>query len=521
MLYNKFMTSWAIGDRSILVRLTNRADASLERYFWCWASLFLVLFLASSITRDIRIKLWTDELFTLLIAKQASPADIVKAAMEGCDQAPPLYAMIVHSILPIVRHEALAVRLPSTLGYCGMVLCLLAFCRRRFSAAYAFIAVLLAIAASFYYSTEGRAYGIVLGSAAGALLCWQMAAEGRRRDLAIALLALCSALMVAMHYYAIFFLGSLFLAEMARTQAARKVDLRILTALMLPALLILALHYPLIAVSKPFEEYYWSPAGFDQIIPFYEHYFHPLMVVSSLAVVILAIFAESPAYPSTHEPGMPVQEWVAIGALTLMPAVVIVVSKYTTHAFVERYALWAVIGFTLLFVALLWRATRAQAAVGVTILGTLVAVIALKEIGSPGKNAPILLEAEKMLLELETLQDGAEVVVIANPHMFMELSYYEKPRLQERLIYPVSRDLDLRYRGYDTAAISLPALSHRTKLLVKDCDAIIAEYPRFFLAATPEDYLPWHLVAAGYRVIPIGSKATQPMLFEVETSKAE
>ena len=101
----------------------------------------------------------------------------------------------------------------------------------------------------------------------------------------------------------------------------------------------------------------------------------------------------------------------------------------------------------------------------------------------------------------------------------MELSYYEKPRLRERLVYPISSELDVHYRGYDTDALIISSLSRRTKLHAKEFAEILAEYHRFFLAATASDYLPWHLAAAGYRVIPIGSGATQPALFEVEAPK--
>ena len=76
--------------------------------------------------------MWADELLTLQIAQQASPGEIVKATLEGCDGSPPIYAMTVNAILPLLRREALAVRLFATLGCCSMVLFLLAFCRRAY-----------------------------------------------------------------------------------------------------------------------------------------------------------------------------------------------------------------------------------------------------------------------------------------------------------------------------------------------------------------------------------------------------
>ena len=185
-----------IRDRFGVVRLADKVIASLEKHFWWWATGFTLLFLAASIVRDLRTTLWFDELFTLHLAKLASPQEIIAFN----DASPPLYPIIVHWLLPIVGNEALALRLPATVGYCAMLLCLWAFCRRRLPAAFAFAASLLTFERGLYFATEGRPYGLVLGCAAGALLCWQMAAEGRRRGLTIALLAICLALMVALHY---------------------------------------------------------------------------------------------------------------------------------------------------------------------------------------------------------------------------------------------------------------------------------------------------------------------------------
>ncbi len=508
------MTTPTLRARPFPVRLMSRMSDSLERRFWRWAALFVALLLACSIVKDGQTKMWSDEIVTLHIAKQASPAGIVQASAEGCDVAPPLYAIIVHSILPIVRHEALAVRLPSTLGYCGMVLCLFAFCRRRLPAIYSFIAALLACDACLFYATDGRAYGLILGCAAGALLCWQSAAEGRRRGLAIPLLAVCLALMVALHYYSIFFLAPLFLAEMVRARPSHKLDFGILAA-MAPALMVLVLHYPLIAASKRFQVHYWSPAHWSMMKSFYNYFFFQILYVSSLVLIVLVCSLKSQAQHSPDKTDIPAYEWVAIGALALMPPVVVAISRYTTHVFVGRYVLWAMIGTALLLGTLLCTAFRGRAAVGFTLLGFLMAFIAVREV-VPMRGMPEMHAGEALRHELEMLPDGREPIVIPDHHVFIELSYYEQPRLRERFIYPLNRDLELRYRNFDAIAIAMGALRQRTQLHIEDYDAILAEYPRFLLAAIAEDYLPQHLVDTGYRVVPIRSAAGRAVVYEVE-----
>jgi len=163
--------------RFSVAKVTGKINASLEVYFWRWATLFTILFLACSIARCLRTKLWSDELYTLYMAKLTGAGDIIAVN----DASPPLYPIIAHWLLPMVDNDALAVRLPATLGFCAMILCVLTFCRRRLPAAFAFGAALLACERTLFYATEGRAYGLVLGCAAGTLLFWQMAAEGQRR----------------------------------------------------------------------------------------------------------------------------------------------------------------------------------------------------------------------------------------------------------------------------------------------------------------------------------------------------
>ncbi len=509
------MTTPTLRAQPSLVRLMSRMSDSLERHFWRWAASFVVLLLACSIAKDIQAKMWSDEIITLYIAQQAGgPAGIIQAGAEGCDVAPPLYTIIVYSILPIVRHEALAVRLPSTVGFCVMVLCLLAFCRRRLPAIYSFIAALLACDACLFYSTDGRAYGLVLGCAAGALLCWQTAAEGRRRGLAIPLLAFCLALMVALHYYSIFFLAPLFLAEMVRARSSRKLDFGILAALA-PAVLVLVLHYPLIAANQRFQPHYWSPTRWSMMKSFYNYFFFQILYVCSLVLIVLVVSLKSKARHSPAKTHIPAYEWVAIGALALTPPVVVVVTNYTTHIFVGRYVLWAMIGTALLLGTLLSTAFRGQAAVGFTLLGFLMAFIAARDV-VPMALMPEMHAGEAVRHDVEMLPDGREPILIPDQHVFMELTYYEAPRLRRRFIYPLSRDLELRYRNYDALAISMGALRHRTQLHIEDYDTILAEYPRFLLVAVAEDYLPQHLVDTGYRVVPIRSAAPRPVLFEVE-----
>jgi hypothetical protein len=201
-----------------------------------------------------------------------------------------------------------------------------------------------------------------------------------------------------------------------------------------------------------------------------------------------------------------------------MPPLVVAVSTYTTHIFGDRYILWTVIGFALLTCVMLCMAAQGQAAVGVTVLAVLLALLAKQEL-EPWRRTPVLREGQAVLRELEALPAGNELIVVANTHIFMELSYYAEDPIRQRLVYPLSRDLDIRYENSDTSALIFQALRRRTNLPIKDLDTILSANPRFLLAATRWEYLPWHLVSVGYHVVPIRSAPPHRLLYEVETAR--
>jgi hypothetical protein len=307
--------------------------------------------------------------------------------------------------------------------------------------------------------------------------------------------------MVALHYFAIFFLVPLFLAEIVRWRASGRVDFGIWAA-MVPAPFVLGLHYALFVANQNDEMHFWAQPSLEVIAPFYARFALPPLILCGLAFSIVALLAGSSAQrrETMQKTNLQLHEWTAVAAFVLMPAVVIVVSMYTTRAFVERYILWEVIGFSLLGAACLSAAVRGRAAVGVALIAIAIVAMARLEIG-PLLETPVLRTAEGVRQELDKIpSDGSEPIVIANAHMFMELSYYLNPPLRERLVYPLSRDLDMQYRGFDTDALTLGPLGQRAQVHVKAYDEILLENKRFLLAATKNDYLAQHLAAAGYRV---------------------
>jgi Dolichyl-phosphate-mannose-protein mannosyltransferase len=501
--------------RSPLVALLRQSDSWLEEHAWSSTLSIIGLFLASSIVISLRLKMWIDELYTYYIVHQSNASEIIQAIKEGCDGQPPLHALIVHSLAPVFGNGTLGLRLPSAIGVCIMSLCVFAFTLRRFPALYAMVAMLLALNSTRYFATEGRSYGLVLGCAGVALLCWQRAAEPPRRWFLLPGLALSLACGIALHYFTFFLLLPLAFGELARWRASRKIDFPVWIAMMVSPLVLIP-NWPLMAAAKPFLKYYWARAPLTSMLEAYSFYFIRYSPALLLPAIIFFIWR----YPSVSSSskrsgpfGMPVHEWVVTGSLVLTPAIVGLICLFTTGIFVERYVVWAVIGFSVFAAAVLFRAVR-----GDTIAATVAVVILLAVLGGRMflnfKHADRLVQAADANSDVLQLPANSLPIVFSNPHIFMELAFYADPKLSARFVYPVNLQLQEFYTNIDTNERLLLALRRRAPLHVPDYDDFVASSPHFLLVAGRQDWLVWHLIQSGFRVTPL-QKQAQPGIFEV------
>ena len=55
------------------VRRDSTLDVALERHFWRYTTIFLLLFLGWSLIQDVRLKMWYDELYALHEAHKGQP----------------------------------------------------------------------------------------------------------------------------------------------------------------------------------------------------------------------------------------------------------------------------------------------------------------------------------------------------------------------------------------------------------------------------------------------------------------
>src|SRR4029077_19684334 len=79
-----------------------------------------------------------------------------------------------------------ALRLPAILGFLLMMLCIYRFVAKRTSPVYGLVAMVMPlVTAAHEYAYEASGYGLLLGFAAFAILCWQQAGEDGLRTAAV------------------------------------------------------------------------------------------------------------------------------------------------------------------------------------------------------------------------------------------------------------------------------------------------------------------------------------------------
>ena len=493
---------------------------TLERHSFKCVSVLLVIFMAVAALKAARTFLWFDEIVTFLVAQQPSPAQVIRAIREGCDVAPPLYALLVKSVQSVVGPGELATRLPSLVGFCTMCLCVFVFARRRMSPVYAMLAMLVAMSGAIRYVAEGRPYGLVLGCVSLALVCWQSAAEGEKRWLSIPVLALSLAIGTAAHYFTVFVLLSLFVGEVARWRATRKFDLAVLAALTTPALVLLA-HLPLIEAGRVFVNHYALKVNWSSPGDAYEFFFSRVLVdgvpFGVLCYLVLTLLSrpETERERPLDNPRLLPHEYAATIVLALLPLLVALSASLTTPIFYPRYVMSTVIGVAILTPVAIHRMARGSRLVVFSALVASLAFISgrvIHDLKWPWQTD------EGWLLngDLATPPPSKLPIVITQQHAYLEAWFYAPEPLRGRILHVNDAELDRRYLGQDSNALNFAALSHRSPLRAPDYKTFRATVRHFFLVTDGKGWLPSELLKCGYSLRLIRQSSIAD-LFEVRS----
>lgn len=493
-------------------RFAARFNDLIERRAWVWAMTLVCLFLAAALADACRRPLWYDELNTYYVAIQPGPAAIVQATLDGCDTAPPLYAILAHPLLGVVSNQALALRLPSILGGAIMLFCVFALLRRRSSALYALAGMLATAIAFRAWALNARCYGLVFACTGLALLCWQNAAGNRGRRWALGL-GLSLAAGIALQYYSVFLLVPLACGELVRWRQSKRMDYPIGAALA-GAPLMLLLQLPLLRADARYIHGYYAQASWAEAV-FAQLEFAMWTLVGltlSLAAYQAWRYVAKTSGAVVPRPALPpVHEIIAWTVLALLPWIVVFVAMYTTHTFVDRYAAPALVCVNLLLIVLVWWTLRGSRMLGLSLLVVFLMIFCVRY-GRPLLGSYPLINAEAAKHLLAAAPAEPRPILIPEHGVFLELWYHE-PQLQPRLSYV----FDAKAGG---DGMVIPALSRRTNIRAADYEPFIAANPRFLLCAAAGGETAWDLMKRGFVLKPL-TRADGFELYEVEQQAAQ
>lgn len=502
---------------------TNRAVALVWLVVFLGSLAVLVL---GTLGRATNKALWHDEIFTLYIARQPAIADIWRSLEAGVDLNPPLYHVAVHGAVALLGPTALATRLPALLGFVVASASLYAFARRHAEPPVALFAALVpSLTGAYMYAYEGRPYGLVLGFAALALLCWQRRDGGSRRWAAPTLCGVAVAAAAYTHYYGILLLVPLACGELARVVIRRRIDWPMWVALGGAAASVIGV-LPLVSGARRFAATFWSRPSASDLIGFYDLLLEPLSLVLLAAASILTVLThgaprtgrESSWLPQTAGGwNLPVDEMIAALALLAIPAIGYLLGVLVTGAFHERYVLYAVLGFAVLASAWVRALPLSRLQATGFIVVCLFAFAARQGTGVlawiRGPQDPLV--QHRALLEQASPD---RPLVVSHALVFLPVAHYSTPSVGRRLTYLVRPPAVVQRLGVDTGARALQRLSGLAPLDVQEYDRFVQEN-RQFCVYGPASWLVPQLLRDG-ATLQLIAQSGDMSLFRVEITNA-
>lgn len=460
---------------------------------------FSAAYLPVAIAAAAHRHLWNDELFTFYIARLGSFDKIYAALLAGADQNPPLFYWL--SSLGMKLHAAtLGIRLPAIFGVWIMGVGLIVWFSRYGMAAYGLVAALFAIVSGAgYYATEARPYGLVVGLAATAIVCWQRTLIGRNITLWTTGLAASLGLSLCFHYYAVLLFPPIAIAELAVAWTERRIRWTVWLGLLV-AMLPLVLWLPLIQAARSYSGTFWAQAGPSSIADFYAFVLFPalLPLLGFIAAIWLRYILRPATARLTVFPTLP--ESVCILSLSATPVLAIVLGRFVTGAYTHRYAVFAITGIAIavawLLMLLLGSRTR-PALMAAVILTIFFFAREVRRLSSMADDYDHAADAEFLTEHVPTGE-----IAIADPHLFFELSHQAPPSLRTRLFYIADRPAALRHLDTDAVDRSVMDIKSLAGLRVRGLPEVLASGEPFGVYGYPGNWV-WLVEELADRRIPI------------------
>jgi len=482
-------------------RMLDSAAFSIEHHQTLLLCAFSAIFLIVCSLISATKLMWFDEMATYYPARFLSWPDMLAFFGQGLDVHTPTASIVLRASMKFLGDSPVTNRLPFAIGYLVMCLCIFRFVSRRCPAVYAAAAMIFpAVTSVFYYATEIRSYGLLLGLTGVALVCWQAASEGKSRAIAVPGLFLSLVAALCCHYYAAFLWIPFGLAEITRAWMRKRPDLPVWLALLLSPAILLVFVPAIRAARSNYLAGMWAKPNLGQI----ENAYRSMLTLSFApilgGVILLLLLVPRFSRPADTPSRPPLPERVLVGALALVPAIVVPFS-YLIGAYVVRYSLYSIAGISIfLAFAVCWMFK------GDLIPGFLLAAFFLVWFVAKNEALVKLQMAQNGGIRTPLAQpfqtsswmralDGNSLPVMATPAVFfMQLQHYAPDPVRSRVIYAADEALALEYDGIYTGETNLLSFSRMLPLRVTHFDDFLTAHPHFLLAAETTNPT-WHIPA--------------------------
>jgi hypothetical protein len=308
--------------------------------------------------------LWFDELSTLTVSSVSGLKNLLPAI--SADGNPPLYFLLARFCLHLPVPVEIALRLPSIVATDITAVMIFLFVRRNTDRLFAFFAmsVFLGSAFALFASMEARPYALLLLFTSIALYCWQSAARWISRRWALAGIAAGTAGATFSHHYGILYVAlPLLTGEMARAWQRHKIDFPVLAAMLTGAIALVVtiptmLHGQAgLLKAVKLCPVFWSRPFLRSLrvyrytvpIPIAKYVLAAEVIGAFLAIgtfLMFVVFTEKGVSRKLTKSAsqVRVEDIVAGSALVLILPLMLLITRFGTGYFVERYAIGSSLG---------------------------------------------------------------------------------------------------------------------------------------------------------------------------------
>lgn len=469
-----------------------------------------------------RLPFWYDESLTVRLSRLPIPGELWRALTAGIEFNPPLIYIVTKYTRLLPAPETLAARVPGLTGFAVLVCALFVFLRRRIGSWFALAAVALIPLADYTirYAIEARAYMLVLGVSAGALVCWQSAAAERSRSPASIGLGLTVGAALLLHLWAIILPLALTAGELVEWIRTRALRWRVVLPL-IAASPVLGIYPVLLRASRTVV--FGGPAyepTIDKLYAAFRSDVPRLRVVAAVLVTAGAVGlwrrrrgTASPRHTASLQPA----EIAVVLVLLVSPLIPYLYASAATGAFMTRYALFALPAGVCVLGALMQFVGRGdsragQAAAAVALSGVLLYLP--PKVPTTGSQSGSV----ETLAVLGASLDHAVPLVLVNPVDVTAFDEQAGESLRQRAIFVADPDLALRYtrtNGIDLGYVrGAPFLKLKVRQL--SYDELTRSNDRLYLIGKWQalSWVPQKLQDDGWTMSPIAGSLPQAPVFE-------